>query len=118
MNSSQPIGEPPSQAMLMPFGYEVVTAERIREMLLIGQFNTTPICVVGDERTAYWAEVFEREAMVLETLARFLVHLVVPGDRDYIFTLNDLPDLLQHIERLAPVFAPLLASEARQSPQA
>jgi hypothetical protein len=88
--------------------------ESFHERLTVAGYVPAPICVIGAVGDAgQQAEVYEKESGAADRTGRFLVRLVVPGECEHIFTLADLPDLLGHFDRLAPLFPPLAAEGTR-----
>lgn len=76
----------------------------LRGQLAAAGFVPRPICVIGTvDDGEYCAEIFEEEASYPSMPPRFLVRLRVRGECEHLFTLADLPDLLEHFDRLAPL---------------
>jgi hypothetical protein len=91
-------------------GQLAIEAEEFRALLLAAAYQLRPICVFGQETDRHWAEVYEREAGTMAAPAQFLVRLVVLDECQHILELDDLPGLLTHLERLAPLLGPLTIS--------
>lgn len=89
--------------------------ESFHERVIAAGYVPAPICVIG--AAGQRAEVYEKESGAVDRPARFLVRLVVPGACEHILTLADLPDLLEHFDRLSPLFLPLVG-DARGRPRA
>ncbi len=88
---------------------DTTAPESFHERLVAAGFAPTAICVIGtvDNRQRR-AEVYEEEACSPSHPPRFLVRLIVPGECEHVVTLDNLPEVLGHFDRLMPLFAPLL----------
>ena len=87
-----------------------------RGQLAAAGFVPRPICVIGTvDDSEYFAEIFEEEALRPGMSSRFLVRLMVRGECVHLFTLADLPDLLEHFDRLTPLLTHALRGQEPQT---
>ena len=122
MGSLLPISSTVADIIIPGPDGDALASGSFHDRLVAAGFVPRPICVIGtvDDGTRY-AEVFEEESRAWGRPACFLVRLVVPGECEHIFTLADLPELLQHFDRLTSLFAHVAegrASGAGSRPQA
>lgn len=117
MSSAQPIGSVFQSLLAADADDEgPVAEEALRDRLVAGGFVPTPICVIGSvEDGERRVEIFEEQARTPGHPQRFLVRLVVRGECEHAATLADLPDLLEHFDRLVPLFTRLAGGVGRRA---
>jgi hypothetical protein len=113
MNGGWPIGAPFDQAPA-PAENDPIGRENWRARLVTAGFVPTPICVIGTvDDGKRWAEVYEEDTYAPGRPPHFLVRLVVHGECEHVFTLADLPELLRHRDRLAPLLRRVAKGRAK-----
>lgn len=92
-------------------------SESFHGQLIAAGFVPTPICVIGAAQDGErYMEVYEEETLHPGMTVRFLVRLMIRDECEHLFTLADLPDLLEHFDRLAPLLTQTVGSHARHTP--
>lgn len=118
MTGGQFASEPVASMPIAWQGDFAGASERFHGQLAAAGFARTPICVIGAAGDAeQYAEVFEEETPRAGMPARFLVRLMLRDECEHLFTLADLPDLLEHFDRLAPLVMHAMAGQAGQARQ-
>lgn len=91
-------------------------SESFQGQLVAAGFVPTPICVIDTaDGGEHYAEVYEEAALRPGVPVRFLVRLLIRDQCEHLFTLADLPDLLEHFDRLTPLLTHTVESQGRQT---